>query len=458
VAVPEVFEHLGIHEGGEFIPNENSPFQILGLDINKKIYPLVLTDMNLNNEARGLYFNRGNVSSVKLYSLFADFKKYSPQLRVFLDNFYPGEGTIEKVVEEEGALVKKSGALVKKINFEEEEEINWEEPKSIVAYLNRHVIGQEEAKKSVAVAFSSYMIKVRSTDEELPKDNMLLIGSSGVGKTLMISLLAKKADLLFVQSKLTGKSSTGYVGENLSQVFDYVRDNTKGETPYGVVFFDELDKLAWSGEGASGFGLRKQEELIGWLEEAVLLGSSKKEKERLPLSTKNILFITAGAFQGEGDNALNEIIRKRLNKGKSPMGFGAENLVDTEENLLHKVRASDIIEYGLKPELVGRLPYLAVLDPLTVDEKVKILKDSQMSPLKKYAKLLEVRGYSVSIRENVLERIAELCPEETGARALSAICNNLFTDILYSPEDFANADKKIRIDLSLSERLITLYN
>ena len=314
-----------------------------------------------------------------------------------------------------------------------------------MGFLDQYVIGQEHAKKSIAIAFSNYMTMKEAQDETLPKDNLLLIGNSGTGKTYMISLLAERAGLPIAKSKLTGKSTEGYKGENLSTVFDQIREKTSDQSPYGIVFLDEIDKLAsdtW-GSGA-GFGSRLQNELIGWMEDAVVQTDDKKKES---IRTKNLLFVTAGAFSGSDAYAsLSKIVQTRVGDMKC-----------TAQELLYHVRPEDLVSYGLKPELVGRLPVISVLNPLTVDDKVRILTQAKESVLSGYRRLLQFKGYDTRLEDDFPVFVAEHAPSNTGARALHAVCNNIFTDILFEPEKYAGEDGAIILDAGLAKQIMSLY-
>jgi ATP-dependent Clp protease ATP-binding subunit ClpX len=288
---------------------------------------------------------------------------------------------------------------------------------------------------------------------------MILIGHSGVGKTLIISLLAKEALLPMVETKITGKSSEGYVGDHLSNIFRQLRTKTNGEAPYGIISLDEIDKLVENHNGF--FGDRKQDELIGWLEEANIntsLDSKSQENKENRLNTKNLLFVTAGAFGGVTKDSLEEIIKKRLNQDKATIGFLAEEIdKKSKEYNLGKTLPEDLISYGFKTELVGRLPSIVILDPLSIEDKINILTKSRNSPLNKYFKLFKLKGYDLKIDPKVYETIVSYCPDQTGARALKSVCNNLFTRILFDPAKFSDNNKTIKITQDLTKELVTLY-
>jgi len=413
---------------------KNSPYKVFGLNINGVVRPLSFVCFNPDNV---------QCAAVGIGNPYYDHNRGSAQLieevKAWIQN--PLAARITSGKNNQGSKV----AIP-----------DWNNPRSLVEYLNRFVVGQEEAKKVVAVAFSNYMTKYQRRDEELQKENLLLIGPSGVGKTFMISLLAKVASLPYAETKLSGKSSEGYKGENLSVVFEQIRAKSSEEAPYGIVFLDELDKLArdeWGSGG--GFGSRLQNELIAWLEEATISGDQISGKDqRPPISTKNLLFVTAGAFRGaNGNGALESLVEDRLGNGKSKLGFGAETR-ERVQGKLDYTAPEDLINYGLMPELVGRLPAIAVFNPLSKEDKLHILKTSEKSCLANYQRVLSLKGYEVQIGDEVLDFIVGQAPEETGARALFSICNDLFSDIIYDPEKFADDKKKITITPEIAKKLI----
>lgn len=462
VRITDLVLNIGREREGKFIPNEGSPFLIFGVEGPQGVYPLILvSETEEGMMCKGLYKAKGG------QLLTYDHQEIRPPdetVREILRGLRGVTPTAGKKATVKTAQIGagKAPEPAESLETLANGEINWEEPKSIVAYLNQYVVGQEDAKIAIAVAFSNYMTKVRTQNEELLKDNLLLIGPSGVGKTYMVSLLAKRASLPMVQTKLTGKSTEGYKGENLSTVFEQMRAMTTGEAPYGIIFFDEIDKLARDESGSgSGFGPRLQDELIGWLEEATVLADRKDEKKAYNgLNTRNILFVTAGSFQSTDEgSSLAGIIRKRLGKGQRQMGSGVQQKSkdDDAEYELTKVRPEDLVAYGLRPELVGRLPSLGVLHPLTIDDKVRILTATKRSPITNYTQLLLLKGYHVEIDSAVPEVIAGYCPEETGARALNAVCNDLFTEIIFDPELYADDQKVIRVTPDLARKLINMY-
>src|SRR3989344_11293 len=338
------------------------------------------------------------------------------------------------------------------------EEIDWRHPKSIKSYLDRFMIGQEDAKRTVAVAFSNYMIRVDSGNPDLPKDNVFLIGASGTGKTYLMSLLARKASIPFAQAKATGKSDEGFKGENLSSVFEQIRSKSKDEAPAGVVFIDEIDKLALRSDEIKR-GPALQDEIIGWAEETIIYGETERpDHTKKPLNTKNLLFAIAGAFQGTKGHTLESIISARLKKKRGrAIGFANQIEIPSPEEsaqILRAVTPEDLIEYGLKTELVGRFSSMALLHPLDQDQKMKILTDVEDSAIKKYQALFKEKGYSLQLEESVYALIAENSPEETGARGLRSLCSKLFDAYLFDPTEFTDDNEVILVTSRDAEKFI----
>lgn len=454
-----------ISESGKVICNSTSRQRIYGLNGMKGVLPLILvTDTEEGLKCGSIY--RTNRGQARLSSL-----NMTPDIKKCITDFMTGLSVMgyrasksrlpgsrgEPIISTSASspAVKSSKKSSQYGSVEERGDINWHNPKSIVAYLDRFVIGQEHAKRVLAVSFSNYMVRKIEERESLPISNILSIGSTGVGKTLCVSLLAKRAEIPVAQVKATGKSSEGYKGENLSTVFDYIRKETKERAPYGVVFIDELDKLA-DGEF---FSRKLQQSLVGWLEGAVIAGDGRTDtRDNDRIDTRNLLFVTAGAFQKTEGKTLIEIIQGRLGMNQRSIGFGHSSpdsvLLDYGTNVLTQVTSEDLIAYGLMPELVGRLPTRAVFHPLSVDDKIRILNESENSVLDGYKQLLELRGYRVQISHDMLRTIVEKCPSETGARGLKEVCDLMFVNLIYEPEQYASADRTITLTPTLLDELV----
>ncbi len=311
-----------------------------------------------------------------------------------------------------------------------EKSINWLEPKTIVDYLNDYVAGQEEAKKSIACVFSSYMLKLNNPNSNLKTKNLLIAGPSGCGKTYMINTLCKKANIPIIVNQMTGKTPEGYRGKNLSTTFDEFFSQNR-LNPTGIMFLDEIDKIAMREN--LGFGESLQDELIGYFEGGVInkVIYEKGNDCSNTKNTKNILFIGAGAFQKNGaTDSLEEIARKRI--------------IETND-FSDKITPADLIEYGFKPELVGRFNTFTRLNPLSEDDLIAILSGKKNSLMEEHVKEIKLRGYQVTVDKDAIKEIVKICPKETGARGLSGICSEIFQEVIYDPEKYLIEKNKLLI-------------
>lgn len=316
-------------------------------------------------------------------------------------------------------------------------------PKDVKAHLDRFVIKQEDAKKALAIAVCDHYNHVKAAEqgEELPdyvKQNVLLIGPTGVGKTYLIKTIADLIGVPFVKSDATKFSETGYVGgdvEDLVRELLHRADGNVHLAQYGIIYLDEVDKIATAanlvGRDVSGRGV--QTNLLKLMEEtevplrsptdiqaqlqAAFEFQRRGKVKRETINTKHILFIVSGAF----DQML-EIIRRRLRE--SQIGFGAklaENLGDAD--LLRQAQTEDFIKYGFEPEFVGRLPVRVVLDKLSVEDLYNILKQSEGSVIKQYESSFHAFGIDIIFSDEGLRSIAEKAAvENTGARGLLTVC------------------------------------
>ena len=328
------------------------------------------------------------------------------------------------------------------------EELHVPNPKEITKLLNKHIIGQDRAKKQIAVAVYNHYKRINDkvkdeNDVTIQKSNVLLVGPTGSGKTLFAQTIAKMLNVPFAIADATSLTEAGYVGEDVENVLlkliqDADHDVERAEK--GIVYIDEIDKIARKSENVSitrdvsGEGV--QQALLKIIEGTIARvppngGRKHPQQENIPIDTSNILFIVGGAFEG-----LDSIIGRR--KGKKIIGFDKSQSVTKDSNdnektdLFKDLQPQDVIKFGLIPEFVGRLPVISTLHKLDRNALINILTEPKDAIIKQYKKLLKKDGIDLVFSQESLDAIAdEALKRETGARGLRAIIEEIMLDVMY---------------------------
>ena len=328
------------------------------------------------------------------------------------------------------------------------DDINLLKPEEIKAFLDEYVIGQEEAKKVLSVAVYNHYKRIMAEKDpsvELKKSNILMLGPTGCGKTLLAQTLAKILNVPFAIADATARTEAGYVGEDVENILLKIIQAADGDierAEYGIIYIDEIDKITRKSENpsitrdVSGEGV--QQALLKIIEGTVASvppqgGRKHPHQELLQIDTTNILFICGGAFEG-----LEKIVEKRIDQ--KSIGFNAEIAEKHEDDidrLLKQVLPQDLVKFGLIPELVGRVPVTVSLEMLDRNALIRILTEPKSAIVKQYQKMLELDGVELTFDRDALEAIADISlKRKTGARGLRAIMENIMMDTMYhAPSD-----------------------
>ena len=361
-------------------------------------------------------------------------------------------------------LNKKKGSSVKDIDIDLND---IPKPQEIMAYLDQYVIGQDTAKKYLSVAVYNHYKRLAQSmqdDVEIEKSNIIIVGPTGTGKTLLAKSIARLLKVPFTIVDATVLTEAGYVGEDIESLLTRLLqacDYDVKQAERGIVFIDEIDKIARKGDNpsitrdVSGEGV--QQGLLKLLEGSVVNvppqgGRKHPDQKMIPVDTKNILFICGGAFEG-----IERKIALRLNQQVVGFGKSSEQQKVERERMLHFVAPQDLKSYGLIPEIIGRLPILTNLEPLTRDALLRILVEPKNAIVKQYKKLFEMDGVELKFEEEALEYVVDKAVEyKLGARGLRSIVESIMIDAMF--EIPSTSDKCFTVNKDYAVKQLTKAN